>query len=67
MGVRDKLNETFNAALRIDEANRIRPDEKLSWTEMGDRVLKWLYGPEHGVEYFRKYGYISYPKNIKES
>jgi molybdopterin-containing oxidoreductase family molybdopterin binding subunit len=67
VGVRDKLNDVFNTVFKLQGEDRLKPDEKLGWDEMGDKILKYLFGPEHGKEYFREHGYISYPKDIKET
>lgn len=67
VGFRDKWNDFFNTFFQIDDPRyRLRPDERLSWEEIGDRVLRWCFGDDHGVDYFKKYGYITWPKKLEE-
>lgn len=67
LGFRDKWNGFFNRYFKItDPELQLKPDEKLTWTEMGDRVLKWCFGPEHGIEFFKQNGYVKWPKHIEE-
>lgn len=67
VGFRKELNDYFNKTFRIDDpAYRLRPEEKLSWAEIGDRVLKWCFGPERGLDWFLEHGYIKWPKKIEE-
>lgn len=41
--------------------------EKLSVAEAGDRVVKSMFGPEHDWEWFKKNGFITWPKRVEEA
>jgi anaerobic selenocysteine-containing dehydrogenase len=67
-GFRDKWNENLNQIFKItDPEYQLKPDEKLTWKEMGDRVLKWCFGPDKGIDYFIEHGNINWPKKIEET
>jgi anaerobic selenocysteine-containing dehydrogenase len=67
VGFRDKWNAHFNRIFHItDPGYQLKPDEKLTWAEMGDRILQWCFGPDKGLEYFKENGYITWPKKVEE-
>ncbi len=67
VGFRDKWNEHFNRVFQItDSQYQLKPNESLTWVEMGDRVLRWCFGTDKGVDYFKEHGYIKWPKKIEE-
>jgi molybdopterin-containing oxidoreductase family molybdopterin binding subunit len=45
----------------------IKPDERITYKELTDRVLKYYFGPEHDLEYFKEHGTIHWPKQVKEA
>ena len=45
----------------------IKPDEKITYKELINRVLKYYFGPDKGLEYAMKNGGISWPKQVKEA
>jgi anaerobic selenocysteine-containing dehydrogenase len=66
MGLRAKDNEFWNIFGGFDEANKIKPTEKITWAQLGDKMFKRCFGPEHDWEWFKKHGFISWPKKIEE-
>lgn len=66
MGLRAKVNEYWNNYIGFDKANRIKPTEKIDWEQLGDRVVKYYFGPDHDWEWFKKHGFISWPKKVEE-
>src|SRR4030067_3845751 len=66
-GYRKELNDSLNKFIGFDEEHKIKPDEHLSQEELADRMLKWYFGPEHDLAYFKKYGFISWPKRVEEA
>lgn len=56
-------------AIRIkkEENYFIRPEEKITNEEFVDRAVKCLFGKEHGLEYFRKRGFIRWKKKVEEA
>ena len=45
----------------------IKPDERITYKELIDRVLKYYFGPEHGIEYAMKNGGVYWPKQVREA
>ena len=43
------------------------PEEKLSWSEMTDRVLKARFGNDHDLEWFRENGFVRWEKKPEEA
>jgi molybdopterin-containing oxidoreductase family molybdopterin binding subunit len=67
LGKRAEFNEYWNNYLALDEDNKIKPTEKITWEELGDKALKHYFGPEHGWDWFKKHGFISWPKKVEEA
>ncbi len=42
-------------------------DEKLSWDEMTERVLKARFGDDHDLEWFREHGFVRWQKKPEEA
>lgn len=79
VGIRDKLN-TFlenyfsqknstweQKAAQSNEIMILAPDEKISSKEFTDRVLKFYFGKEKGVEWFHKNGVVTWEKKPEEA
>lgn len=66
MGLRAKANEYWNNYIGFDEANKIGPTEKIIWEQLGEKAVKHYFGPEHDWEWFKKHGFISWPKKVEE-
>jgi len=67
MGYREKLNKALNEFVGFDETHKLKPDEKFTEEEMADRTLRFWFGLEHGLEYFKKHGFIRWPKKVEEA
>jgi anaerobic selenocysteine-containing dehydrogenase len=67
LGYRKDLNASLNQLIGFDEEHKIKPDERLSMEEFSDRMLKWYFGEEHGLDYFKKHGFIRWPKRVEEA
>lgn len=67
LGYRERLNKVLSDFAGFDDEHRLKPDEKLTEEEIADRTLKFWFGPKHGLEYFRKYGFIRWPKKVEEA
>ncbi len=60
----------MRAAFGIDKSKvveLIKPEEKITYPELIDRVLKYYFGPDHGLDYFKEHGYIHWPKRVREA
>jgi molybdopterin-containing oxidoreductase family molybdopterin binding subunit len=66
MGMRAKVNGFINAATGLGEELSLKPDEKIEWEDLCDRVVRQDFGPEHNWEWFKKHGFISWPKKTEE-
>lgn len=61
IGCRGNFNEIIAQYFRIEDDDlKIRADEKLSWAEIGDRVLRWVYGDD--AEKVKEQGYATWHK-----
>jgi len=60
----------MKGALGIDKSKiveLIKPKERITYKELIDRVLKYYFGPEHGLEYIKEHGHVHWPKQVKEA
>ncbi len=65
VGVLDKFNESLNDYYSIeDEELKIKPGEYLTWSQIGDRVMKWVYGKDK--EKIEKKGYATWHKPLED-
>ena len=67
MGLRARVNEYYNNFLEFDETLKLKPTEKIVWEELCDKVARQHFGPEHNWEWFKKHGFISWPKKVEET
>jgi molybdopterin-containing oxidoreductase family molybdopterin binding subunit len=66
IGLRAKVNEYWNDYVGFGENSKLKPTDKYTWEELGDSVVKHWFGPEHDWEWFKKRGFISWPKKIED-
>ena len=66
LGAGPKVNGYYNGMLSLDEKRRIKPDEKIVWEELCDKAVTQAFGDEHNWEWFKKNGYIAWPKKVEE-
>lgn len=45
----------------------VRPEERISNEEFTDRALQYMFGQDHGLEWFRENGYITWKKRPEET
>jgi molybdopterin-containing oxidoreductase family molybdopterin binding subunit len=68
LGLREKYMEVIaNWLGRTHCPTPWSPDEKLSWTEMTDRVLKARFGEDHDLTWFRENGFVRWKKKPEEA
>jgi molybdopterin-containing oxidoreductase family molybdopterin binding subunit len=67
MDLRAKVNAIYNDMLYLDETRQFKPTEKIDWDDLCDRVVTQHFGPEHNWEWFKKHGFISWPKKVEET
>lgn len=67
LGKKAELNQYWNKYIGLDEANKFKPTEKVTWEQVGDRALKHYFGPDHGLEWFKEHGAMIWPKKVEEA
>jgi molybdopterin-containing oxidoreductase family molybdopterin binding subunit len=67
LGKRKNLNNFLNKYLGLSEDNKLNPDDKFTSEQLSDRALKSYFGPDHNWEWFKKHGFIRWPKKIEET
>ena len=67
LGKRAEVNEYWNKFLGIDGDNKFKPTEKITWEQVGDKALKNYFGSDHGLEWFKEHGFITWPKKVEET
>lgn len=53
--------------LRIGGEYRLVPETKYTWEEVVDRAYKANFGPEHGLEWFKRHGVLKWPRKVEEA
>jgi molybdopterin-containing oxidoreductase family molybdopterin binding subunit len=76
LGIRSEYNTSLDSLLskgcpkaQQGEAQGyhiLRSDEKIPTKELTDRVLKFYFGKEQGLEWFREHGFITWKKRPEE-
>lgn len=66
LGLREPINIATNVYFDLHDKYRLKPSVKYTYEEIVDSVLKDRFGDEHGLEWFKKHGVITWPKNPKE-
>jgi anaerobic selenocysteine-containing dehydrogenase len=60
-------NERFLKTLPLDKEYWPETTGRLTVAEIGDGVVKSIFGPEHDWEWFKKHGFIRWPKRVVEA
>ena len=66
MGLGPKLNMVFNGWFGLTEEKKLKPEEKIDWEDLCDRVVTSAFGDEHNWKWFKEHGFISWPKKVEE-
>jgi anaerobic selenocysteine-containing dehydrogenase len=67
VGFRAEWNKAINMRFGItDERLKLKPDEKLSWHDTGERVLEWMYGAE-GLDRLHEKGFLTWHKPAQDT
>ena len=56
---------TGSSGWRRDD--KFKPDERITWEQVGDKALKHYFGPEHGLDWFKEHGFMMWPKKVEEA
>ncbi|MBI4258783.1 MAG: hypothetical protein HY619_07495, partial [Thaumarchaeota archaeon] len=66
MGMLSEVYAVMNSVGHFTKPYSLDPSKKYSWEEICDRWLKSWFGEEHGLEYFKKEGYLNFKKRTVE-
>ncbi len=66
MGMLGDIYAVLNSAGHFSKQYALSSSRKYSYEEICDRWLKSWFGEEHGLEYFRKHGYLKHAKRTVE-
>jgi anaerobic selenocysteine-containing dehydrogenase len=66
IGIRADINAAYNAAMNLQPPYRLEGDRRYTWEEICDAELKNNFGPEKGIDWFKKHGLIKWPKKPEE-
>ncbi len=61
LGLGGDFNAAYNQTAHLVGAQRLERDGDYGWEELADRWMKSQCGDEHGLDYFREYGYYTSP------
>ena len=62
-----EYNARCNKMWPISPEYQLKPTDRPTMEVVGDRVAKSLFGPEHDWEWFKKNGFIRWPKKPEEA
>jgi anaerobic selenocysteine-containing dehydrogenase len=65
-GVIPKFNEVLNRMWRFEGENVLSLEKRYTFPEILDRIYKNWCGPEHGLEWFKENGVLTYPRTLKD-
>lgn len=66
IGIRADLNAAYNSAMNLEPPYRLEGDRKYTYEEICDAELKCNFGPERGLDWFKKNGVLKWPKKPQE-
>ncbi|UCH87306.1 MAG: molybdopterin-dependent oxidoreductase [Dehalococcoidia bacterium] len=67
VGFSDKMNASANLLYGLKPPHALNPEGEYSWEQMTDSVCKGWFGPEHGLEWFKENGVLTWPKRLDEA
>ena len=67
LGKTPNVNAFYNRFCEFEEGNKLLPEERVTQAQMADKVLKHFFGEPHGWEFFRKQGFVRWPKKVEEA
>ena len=66
MGFLGDVYELLNVKWEIKDPYKLDPSQRYTMEEMYDRWTKSLFGPERGIDWFKKNGYHKVPRSVEE-
>ncbi|HLB12689.1 MAG TPA: molybdopterin-dependent oxidoreductase, partial [Dehalococcoidia bacterium] len=66
LGLTAGMNMVVNFYFKVGGQHALRPNERYTWEEITDRILRWNFGDERGLDWFSEHGVITWPKKAEE-
>jgi len=66
LGILDKYINEINRVWGLEPKYALKAGEKVTSEEICDKVAKNLFGDEHDMEWFKKNGFLRWPKKVEE-
>ncbi|MEE9282430.1 MAG: molybdopterin-dependent oxidoreductase [Myxococcota bacterium] len=66
LDIGDVMNVMLNHMWALKPPNALDPDKRYTWEEIADRVYRDWFGPDRGLDWFKKQGVITWPKRVDE-
>jgi anaerobic selenocysteine-containing dehydrogenase len=67
MGYRENWIKLLNNFIGFDEEQKLKSNEEITEEELADRALRFWFGEQHGLDFFKKHGFIRWPKKVEEA
>ncbi len=67
IGLREPINIATNVYFDLHGKYKLDPQVEYTYADVTDHVLRDKFGDEHGVEWFKEHGVITWPKKPEEA
>lgn len=67
LGKREEFNNACNKFCDLDEDNKLKPAEIFTIEGLHNKIVKSLFGSEYDWEWFKKHGFLRWPKKVEEA
>jgi len=67
LGIKEKYIHELNTNYGLDGDYALKPTDNFSPEELLNRIVKKLFGDEHDWEWFKKHGFMRWPKKAEEA
>jgi len=67
VGFSDRMNAGANLLYGLKPPHALNPEGEYSWQQIADSVYRSWCGPEHGLEWFKENGVLTWPKRLEEA
>ncbi len=67
LGLDDTMNLLFNLLYALEPPYALDPETRYTWEEMADHAYQGWFGPDRGLEWFKKNGVLTWPKKVEEA
>jgi len=66
VGFSEGMNVRANLLYGLKPPHALSPEGEYSWQQIADSAYKSWFGPEHGLEWFKDNGVLTWPKRLEE-